>query len=73
MSTDELRGGMHDNIGSMFDRADQVGSPERIVYDLGVVMSVGDLGHRVQIRHVRVGISEGLYVNDFRVFLDSGL
>lgn len=49
VAADELRRRMHDDVGSVFDGADQVGSSERIIDDQRNSVAVCDGGHRFDV------------------------
>ena len=71
MTADELRCGMHDDVGTMFKRTDQVRSTEGIVdHDRNLVL-VSEFGDSFDIRDVRIRVAERFDKDELRVVLDS--
>ena len=70
VATDELRGGVDDDVGTVFKRPDQVRSAEGVVHHDGQTVLVGDLRDRVQIRNVAVRVAKSLQIDRACVVLD---
>ena len=51
----------------MFDRAYQIGRTERVVDNERYVVAVGYLGYGIDVDDVRVGVTQSLDKNSFRV------
>ena len=69
MTTDEFRGAVHHNIGTMLDRTDQKRS-ESVVHDEYNAMLVGDFGNRIKIGDIRIRIAQSLCIDYFGVRTD---
>ena len=70
MTADELRGGMNHDVGTVFQRADEVRSTEGIVDKHRNLVLVGNLGNRFDVRDVGMRVAERLDEHELRVFLD---
>ena len=73
MSADKFGGGMNDNIGAVFDRADQVRCTECIIHDQRDIMTVGHLRHSIDIGNIRIRIAERFDIHYFRILPDGSL
>ena len=60
MSPDKLGCGMYYNICTMLDGTNQIGSTEGIINHNRQAMLVCQCGHCINIRNIRIGISQGL-------------
>lgn len=72
MTTDELGGRMHHDIGTVFNRANQVRRTEGVVDHQRNLVLVGDFGDGIDIRNVGMRVAECFDKDELRVFLDSG-
>ena len=72
MTTDELGGRMHHDIGTVFNGANQIRRTEGIVDHQRNLVLVGDFGDSVDIRNVGMRVAEGFDKDELRVALDSG-
>ena len=63
MASDEFRRGVDDDVGSVFDRTDQIGSSEGIVDHQRKPVLVSDLRDRVDVGNVAVRVAEGLQIH----------
>ena len=70
VTADELRSGMHDDVGAVFQRANQVRRTEGVVNHHRDLVLVGNLGNGLDIRDVGVRVAEGLDQDELGVFLD---
>ena len=73
VAADELCGGMYDDVGTVFYRADQVRCAERVVYQQRKTVAVGDVGRPFDVGDVGVGIAQRLDVDQPGVVLDGCL
>ena len=73
VSTDKFGGGMDDDIGAVFDRADQVRCTECIIHDQRDIMTVGHLRHSIDIGNIRIRIAERFDIHYFRILPDGSL
>ena len=64
---------MYHDVGTVLDRTDEERSTERVVDDQGDVVLMGYLCHCLDIRHVGVGVTEGLRIHRLGVGLDGSL
>lgn len=71
MATDELSGRMHHDVGTVFNRANQVRSTEGVVDDQRNLVLVGDFGNGFDIRDVGMRVAERFDKDELRVALDS--
>ena len=70
VTADELCSGMHDNVGTMFKRTDQVRSTEGVVdYDRNLVL-VSEFRNSFDIRDVGIRVAERFDKDELRVVLD---
>ena len=72
VTTDELGCGMHHDVGTVFNRANQVRSTEGVVDDQRNLVLVSDFGDSVDIRNVGMRVAESFDEDELRVALDSG-
>ena len=70
MPADEFRGGMHDNIRTMFDRTDQVGCSEGIVDHQRDPVFMCDRRNRVNIGDIRIRVAQGFQIDRFGIRTD---
>ena len=70
VAADELRGGLHHDVGAVLQRAEQVRGGEGVVDDKRQVVLVRDVGDGLDVGQVGVGVAEGLDVDELRVVLD---
>ena len=63
MAADEFCGGMYDDVGTVFYRADQVRCAERVVYQQRKAVAVGDVSRPFDVGDVGVGIAQRLDVD----------
>ena len=73
VTSDELRGGVDYDIGTVLDGSYKIRSRESIVYDKGYAVLVGNLGDSFDIDYFRVGIAERLDMNCLCILPESGL
>ena len=73
MTANELCGRMNNNVGSMFDRTNEVRSAEGVVDDERDVMTMSNLCKTVDICDVRIWIAESLSIERLGVRLDGSL
>ena len=72
MTADELRCGVNDDVGTVFNGADQIRRTEGIVdHDRNLVL-VGNLGDGLDVRDVGMRVAERLDEHELRIFLDGG-
>ena len=72
VTTDELGGRMHHDIGTVFNRANQIRSTEGVVDHQRNLVLVGDFSDGIDIRNVGMRVAESFDKDELRVFLDSG-
>ena len=65
----ELRSRMHDDIGSVFNRADQERCAERVIDNQGNSMLMGNAGHRLQINQIGIRVTQCFNKDGFRMLL----
>ena len=58
----ELGRGVHDNVRTIFDRSNYA-DPHSVVHNKGQRLIMGDLGDLFEVRHVQLGIADGLGVD----------
>ena len=73
VTADELGGGVDHDIGTVFQRANQVRSTEGIVDKHRNLVLVGDFRNRLDVRDVGMRVAERLDEHELRVFLDGSL
>ena len=73
VATDELGGGVDDDVCAVLQGPDQVGGAEGVVDDQGQAVLVGDGGDGVNVGDVAVGVAQGLQVDGLGVVLDGVL
>ena len=73
VSTHELGGRMHHDVGAVLDGAQQVRRGERGVHDERQAVTMGNLGPTLEVKHVGVGVAERLGIEQLGVGLDGGL
>ena len=67
MASDKFRRRVYDDVCTMFDRAYQIGCAERVVDNERYVVAVSYLGDGIDVDDVRVGVTQSLDENSFRV------
>ena len=67
VASDKFCRRVYDDVCSMFDRAYQIGRTERVVDNERYVVAVGYLGDGIDVDDVRVGVTQSLDKNSFRV------
>ena len=72
VTSDELGGRMHHDIGTVFNRANQIRSTEGVVDHQRNLVLVSDFGDSVDIRNVGMRVAESFDEDELRVALDSG-
>ena len=70
VTADELGCGMHHDVGTVFQRANQVRRTEGVVNHHRDLVLVGNLRNGLDIRDVGVRVAEGLDQDELGVFLD---
>ena len=60
MAADELRQRMHDDVGAIFDRPDEIGRRQRVVDDQRKTMLVRDFGDGLDVDELAAGIGKAL-------------
>ena len=73
MAAEELRGGVDDDVGTVFDGPDEVRSAEGVVDDERDVMRMSKFRQCVDVRDVGVRVAEGLDEDGSRIILYGGL
>ena len=73
MAADELGGRMDNDVGTMLDRADQVGRAEGVVDDKRNAVLVGDSGNGVNVGDVGVGVAKRFNIDSAGVVLNGSL
>ena len=63
VATEEFGGGMHDDVGAMLERTDEVGRGQGIVDDEGQLVLLGNRRNRRQIGDDAAGIGDGFNEN----------
>ena len=72
VTTDELGGRMHDDVGAVAQGLGQVGGGHRVVHHQGDPVLVGQGRHGLEIQHVTFRIAQRLGVEGLRVGPDGG-
>jgi len=72
VTADELRCRMHHDVGTMFNRTNQVRRTEGVVDDQRNLVLVSDFGDSVDIRNIGMRVAESFDKDELRVFLDGG-
>lgn len=67
VASDKFRRRVYDDVCTMFDRAYQIGCAERVVDNERYVVAVSYLGDGIDVDDVRVGVTQSLDENSFRV------
>ena len=73
VAADELGGRMDNDVGTMLDRADQVGRAEGVVDDKRNAVLVGDSGNGVNVGDVGVGVAKRFNIDSAGVVLNGSL
>ena len=73
VAADELGGRMDNDVGTMLDRADQVGRAEGVVDDKRNTVLVGDSGNGVNVGDVGVGVAKRFNIDSAGVVLNGSL
>ena len=73
VAADELGGRMDNDVGTMLDRADQVGRAEGVVDDQRDAVLVGDSGNGVNVGDVGVGVAKRFNIDSAGVVLNGSL
>ncbi len=72
MTAEELGDGMHDDVGAMLQRADEVGARHGVVDDQRQTVAVGDLGDGLDVDKGAAGIGKALDVDGLGLVIDLG-
>ena len=67
MAPDELGGRVNHDIRPVLDGPEQIGGGEGAVHHQGDAMGMGDIGHRLYVDQIGVGIAQGLDENGLGV------
>src|SRR5208283_725713 len=70
MTTDELSGGVDNDIGAPLDGPAESGRGRGVVDDQRQLVLVGDAGEGFDIDNVKLGIAESLGINGFGLLVD---
>ncbi len=70
MAAEELGGGVHDNVGTVLQWANQVGACHRVVDDQREPVGVCDTGNTFKVENVDAGVGNGFTKECFGVGLD---
>ena len=73
VATDELGGGVDDDVRAVLEWTEQVRGTEGVVDDDRETMLLGDLGNRIDIGDIGIGVAERLKVDGRGVVLDGAL
>ncbi len=70
MAADELGQRMHDDVGAMLDRAQQIGAGQRVVDDQRQAVLAGDVADLLDIDELAAGIGKALDEDAARLVVD---
>jgi hypothetical protein len=70
VAAEELGGRVHDDVGAVLERADEVGRRDRVVDDERHAGLVRDVGDRADVEHVDLRVADRLGEEELRVRAD---